>query len=95
MDFTNLGIAPLAAITTVIVVSVALLAGKYSEPKIPVLGFCASVIVTTLFVQPWFYTSSTAMLYGIMTLILLTLLGFAVGAFLILAPLKLLGGSDR
>lgn len=88
MDFSVLVAAPLAAVITVIWLSVAVLMRPRSEDRSLLPAFCAALLCNLLLDQPWFYVSQNAFFAGVTRLFFLTVIGFALGALVTLVLIK-------
>ena len=88
MDFSVLVVAPLAAIITVIWLSVAVLMRPRSEDRSLLPAFCAALTCNLLLDQPWFYVSQSAFFSGVARLLLFTVFGFALGALVTLVVIR-------
>lgn len=88
MDFTNLVIAPLAALVTFVAVCGSVLVRPLSEDKSLIWAYAASLLLASVVVQPWYFTSQRAMIDGLLGLLMMSTFGFAVGAFLALIIVK-------
>jgi fructose-specific phosphotransferase system IIC component len=88
IDLSILVVAPLAAIITVIWLSVAVLMRPRSEDRSLLPAFCAALLCNLLLDQPWYYVSLSAFLSGVTRLLLLTVVGFALGALVTLVFIK-------
>lgn len=89
LDFTNLFIAPLAALVTLLVVCVSVLIRPRSEHKSLVWAYAASLVFgSVLLVQPWYFSNQSALTDGLVALLIFSTFGFAVGAFVALVIVK-------
>lgn len=88
VDFTNLLLAPLAAVVSVLVVIVSLWIRARFEHRALALAFAMSLFLNALIVQPWYYTTVAAFIEGVGALVVWTILGFALGALVGLLIVK-------
>lgn len=88
MDFTNLILSPLAAIVSFLIITTSALVRPLSEHRVLLPAFVVSFFLNALLVQPWLYTTGSAFLAGAGAMLIFTLFGFAVGAFIGLLLVK-------
>ena len=90
MDFSNLLLAPMAAIISIAVIALAVLMRPRSEERALVPAFVASLLASLMFTQPWGYTSLVGLREGMTATLIFTGLGFALGALFALILIKVL-----
>lgn len=88
MDFTNLVIAPLAAIITTFVVFMSVLIRRGSEDRALLPAFVASILLAGLILEPWGYLNRRAFVEGMEALSIFGTIGFCVGALFSLVIVK-------
>ncbi len=81
LDFTNLLIAPLAALVTFVAACGSVLVRPRSEDKSLIWAYAASLLLTSVVVQPWYFTNQRALIDSLSALLIMSTFGFAVGAF--------------
>ena len=90
MDFTNLLLAPIAAVISIAVIALAVLMRPQSEERALIPAFVASLLASLLLTQPWGYTSWVAFQEGMTATLIFSGLGFALGALFSLVLIKVL-----
>jgi len=88
MDFTNLVLAPLAAIISALVIFVSVLIRPCSEDRALLPAFAASILTNLLMIRPWGYLKWAAFREGMAALLIFSTLGFAIGALISLLMVK-------
>jgi len=88
MDFTNLIIAPLAALVTIVVVLASVLIRPQSEDRALLPAFGASILAIVLITAPWRYLNWTAFFENMEAVLIFGTIGFAFGALLALIFVK-------
>jgi hypothetical protein len=88
VDFSILVVPPIAAVVTVIWISISVLMVPRSEDRSIVPAFCAALVVNLLLDQPWYYITPKAFIVGVTNQLAATAFGFLFGAFVTLLSIK-------
>lgn len=92
MDFASLAIAPIAAVVAAVTLIVALVIKRYREPRSVLIALLAALVINAVVFEPWYYAGWKLILTEYA---LLSTLGFCIGSFAVLAPIKMISALRR